>query len=85
LTIHYAFLENASPQGVAKVFGENSEMALLIKTLDVGLRLSEDGEELVRLGFQGKGLYSDGRPLMVHLVLDVRHINDDGIKVQPPI
>jgi hypothetical protein len=83
-TLHYNFLKNASSQGVAKVFGENSDMDLLINTLDVDLWLSDDGEELVRLEFQGKGLYSDGRPLMVHLVLDVRDINDKDIKVEPP-
>jgi len=83
--IHYTFLKNASPQGVAKVFSESSDMALLIKTLDVNLWLSEDGDELVRLEFQGKGLYSDGRPLMVHVVVDVRDINDEDIKVEPPI
>ena len=84
-TIHYTFLKNASPQGVAKVFGESSDMDLLIKTLDVNLWLSEDGDELVRLEFQGKGLYSDGRPLMVHLVVDVRDMNSEDIKVEPPI
>jgi len=83
-TIHYSFLKNASPEGVAKVFGENSDMALLIKALDVDLWLSADGEKLVRLDFKGKGLYIDGRPLMVHLVLDVRDINDESITVEPP-
>jgi hypothetical protein len=83
-TAHYSFLKNASPEGVAKVFGENSDMALLIKALDVDLWLSDDGDELVRLELKGKGLYSDARPLMVHLVLDVRDINDESITVEPP-
>jgi len=84
-TLHYSFARNASPEGVAKVFGPNSDMDLLVNTLDVDLWLSDDGDELVRLEFQGKGLYSDGRPLMVRVVLDVRDINDDDIKVEAPI
>jgi hypothetical protein len=83
-TIHYSFPKNASPQGVAAVFGEGSDMALLIKTLNVNLWLSGDGANLVRLEFEGKGLYSSGRPLMVHVVLDVRDINDKDIKIEPP-
>lgn len=84
-TLHYSFARNASPEGVAKVFGPGSDMDVLINTLDVDLWLSDDGDELVRLEFQGKGLYSDGRPLMVHVVLDVRDINDKDIKVEAPI
>ena len=84
-TLHYSFARNASPEGVGKVFGPGSDMELLIHTLDVDLWTSTDGNELVRLEFQGKGLYSDGRPLTVHVVLDVRDINDDSIKVEAPI
>ena len=83
-TVHYTFPKNPSPQGVAKVFGEGSDMDVLIRTLDVGLWLSEDGDQLVRLEFSGKGLYSDGRPLMVHVLLDVRDINGEDIKIEPP-
>ncbi len=84
-TLHYSFARNASPEGVGKVFGVGSDMDLLVNTLDVDLWLSEEDSALVRLEFQGKGLYSDGRPLMVHIVLDVRDINDDDIKVEAPI
>ena len=84
-TLHYSFPRNASPEGVAKVFGPNSDMDILVNTLDVDLWLSDDGDELVRLEFQGKGLYSDSRPLIVHVVLDVRDINDKDIKVEAPI
>jgi hypothetical protein len=64
-TLHYGFVGNAAPQGVGKVFGVGSDMDLLVNTLDVDLWLSDDGDELVRLDFRGKGLYSDGRPLML--------------------
>ncbi len=83
-SLHYVFPKNASPKGLAGVFGENSDMAVLIKAIDVDLWLSSDGANLVRLELSGKGLYSDGRPLMVHLELDVRDINDKDIKVEPP-
>jgi hypothetical protein len=83
-TVHYAFLKNPSPQGVGKVFGVGSDMALLVKKLDVGLWLSEDGNQLVRLEFSGRGLYSDGRLLMVHVVLDVRDVNGGDISIEPP-
>jgi hypothetical protein len=84
-TRHYSFARNASPEGVGKVFGVGSDMDLLISTLDVDLWLSEDDDALVRLEAQGKGLYSDGRPLMARVVLDVRDINDEDIKVVAPI
>ena len=84
-SLHYTSVGNASPQGVGKVFGVGSDMDLLISTLDVDLWLSKKDNALVRLDFQGKGLYSDGRPLMVHVVLDVRDINDKNIKIEPPI
>jgi hypothetical protein len=84
-TLHYSFTRNASPGGVGKVFGVGSDMDLLVNTLDVDLWLSDKDSALVRLEFQGKGLYSDGRPLMVHVVLDVRDINSKDIKVEAPI
>jgi len=84
-TIHYSFPKNSSPSGMAKVFGENSDAALLIPAPDVDVWLSEDGQRLVRLQLGGKGLYSDGRPLIVDLVLDVRGINDESITIEPPI
>jgi len=84
-TLHYNFPKAASQQSMSKIFGAGSDMDLLIHTLDVDLWLSDDNEELVRLEFQGKGLYSDGRPLMVHVVLDVRDINDANVKVEAPI
>jgi hypothetical protein len=84
-TRHYSFARNASPEGVGKVFGVGSDMDLLIDTLDVDLWLSEDDDSLVRLEAQGKGLYSDNRPLMVRVVLDVRDIDDDDVKVEAPI
>ena len=84
-TIHYSFPKNPSPSGMAKVFGENSDAALLIPAPDVDLWLSDDGQELVRLELGGKGLYSDSRPLIVDLVLDVRDINDESITIEPPI
>lgn len=84
-TLHYRFPRNPSPEGVPKIFGTGSDMDLLINALDVDLWLSEEDSALVRLEFQGKGLYSDGRPLIVHLLLDVRDINDKDIKVEAPI
>jgi len=84
-TLHYSFPKAAAQQSLSKIFGAGSDMDLLIHTLDVDLWLSDDDEELVRLEFQGKGLYGNGRPLMVHVVLDVRDINDDNVKVEAPI
>ena len=84
-TRHYSFARNASPEGVGKVFGVGSDMDLLVSTLDVDLWVSEDDGALVRLEAHGKGLYSNGRPLMASVVLDVRDINDGNIKVEAPI
>jgi hypothetical protein len=84
-TLHYTFPKNPSPSGMAQVFGENSDAALLVPAPDVDLWLSEDGQELVRLKLGGKGLYSDSRPLIVGLVIDVRDINDESITIEPPI
>ncbi len=84
-TIHYSFPKNPSPSGMAQVFGENSDAALLVPAPDVDVWLSEDGQELVRLELGGKGLYSDGRLLIVRLVIDVRDINDESITIEPPI
>ena len=84
-TLHYTFPKNPSPSGMTKVFGENSDAALLVPAPDVDLWLSEDGQELVRLELGGKGLYSDSRPLIVGLVIDVRDINDESITIEPPI
>jgi hypothetical protein len=84
-TLHYAFPKFATQQGMAAIFGGGSDMDLLIKSLDVNLWLSDDGKELVRLEFSGKALYATGRPLIVHGVTDVRDLNDENIKVEPPI
>ena len=84
-TLHYSFPKNPSPSGMAQVFGENSDAALLVPAPDVDVWLSEDGQRLVRLQLGGKGLYSDGRPFIVGLVIDVRDINDESITIEPPI
>jgi hypothetical protein len=83
-TLHYSFSQVSSEQALAKIFGETSDMTMLIKTLDVELWLAEKGGWPARLDIVGSGLYSDGRELRAHVLLDVRDANSDDIRVEPP-
>jgi hypothetical protein len=83
-SLHYAFPQVLSEQAMAKIFGAQSDMAILLKTLDVDLWLAEKGNWPVRIDTSSSGLYADGRELRLHLLLDVKDANSGDIRVEPP-
>jgi ABC-type glycerol-3-phosphate transport system substrate-binding protein len=82
---HYAFLDTPSGQAIATIFGAESDMAILIRAMDVEVWLAEDGGWPVRMDIQGSGLYADGRELLIHVHVDVQDVNDKDIKIEPPV
>jgi hypothetical protein len=83
-TLHYSFSQVPTQQALGKIFGEQSDMAILIKTLDVELWLAEKDRWPARMDIAGSGLYSDGRELRVHILVNVRDANSGDIQVEPP-
>jgi len=83
-SLHYSFPQASAPQAMAKIFGPGSDMAILIKTLDVELWLAEKDEYPVHLDIDGSGFYADEGELRVHVSIDVRDANSGDIRVEPP-
>ena len=83
-TLHYTFSQVSSEQAWAKIYGPGSDLAILLKKLDVDLWLAEEGNWPVRMELSSNGLYGDGRELRVHLLLDIRDANSGDIRVEPP-
>lgn len=83
-SLHYTFPQASSPAAMAKIFGQGSDMDILIKTLDVELWLEEKDGYLLRLDLSGSGLYGDGRELRIHMSADIRDANSGDIRVEPP-
>jgi hypothetical protein len=83
-TVHYALPETPAGQALAKIFGLDSDVALLIGKLDADLWLAKKDGWPVRMEIGGSGLYADGRELRVHLLVDIKDANSDDITVEPP-
>ncbi|MGQ9573312.1 MAG: hypothetical protein ACUVV3_09065 [Dehalococcoidia bacterium] len=82
--LHYSFPQMSSEQAMAGMFGAQSDMAKLLKKADVELWLAEKDEWPVRIDVHSSGFYSDGRDLIVDLVLDIKDANKGDIRVEPP-
>jgi hypothetical protein len=84
-TLHYTFSNAFSEGAMGKIYGDQSDMAFLLKNLDVDLWLAEKDNWPVRLDTSSRGVYADGRELRVHLLLDIKDPNDDDIRIEPPM
>lgn len=82
--LHYSLPDVLSEQGMAQIFGAGSEMDILMKKLNVELWLAEDGGWPARMEIRSSGFLSDGTELKVDLTVDLRDVNSDDIKVEPP-
>lgn len=82
--IYYALSEVPTEEGMAKIFGDESDMAVLVKNIDVDLWLAENGSWPVRMQISGTGAYADGRELQVYILVDIRDANSGDIQVEPP-
>ena len=82
--LRYTFPEVSAGQALAKIFGPDSDMTLLISKLDAGVWLAEKDGWPVRMEISGNGLYGDGRELRVYLLVDIKDANSDDITVEPP-
>lgn len=83
-SLHYSFSQVSSPEAMAEIFGSASDMAILIKTLDMDLWLAEKDGWPVRMDIGGSGLYADGRELWAHILIDIRDANSSDIRVEAP-
>jgi hypothetical protein len=84
-SLHYTLPQVHSEQAWAKIFGPESDLDILFKTLDVDLWLAEKGGWPVRMEIRSSGFYADGRELRAHLLVDLRDANSDDIQVEPPL
>jgi len=82
--LRYTLPEVPAGQAMAKIFGPDSDMTLLISELDVDVWLAKKDGWPVRMEISGNGLYGDGRELRVHLLVDVKDANSGDIKVERP-
>jgi len=83
-TLHYSLTDVFSEQGMAQIFGAGSNMDILLKRLNVDLWLAEDEGWPARMEIRSSGLFSDGRELRVELTAELRDVNSEEIKVEPP-
>jgi len=83
-TLSYTLSQVPAGEALSKIFGPESDMALLISKLDADLWLAKKGGWPVRMDISAGGLYGDGRELRVHLLIDVKDANNGDIKVEPP-
>jgi hypothetical protein len=84
-TLYYSLADVFSEQGMARIFGPGSEMDILLKRLNVDLWLAEDGGWPARMEIRSSGFFGDGREFRVELTVDLRDVNSEEIKVEPPI
>jgi hypothetical protein len=82
--LHYTLADVPSGQSWGLIFPE-SDMAILFQTMDVEVWLAEEDGWPLRMDIQSSGLYSDRRELTGHILVELRDINADDIKVEPPI
>ncbi|MGD0204844.1 MAG: hypothetical protein ABSB57_00100 [Dehalococcoidia bacterium] len=85
--LHYSLPDVFSEHAMAQIFGAGSVMDLIMKRLNVDLWLAEDGGWPVRMEIRSSGVFSDGselRELRLELIVDLRDVNSDEIKVEPP-
>ncbi len=83
-TLHYTFSDVFSEGAMGKIYGEQSDMAILLKNIDVDLWLAEKDNWPVRIDASSHGFYADGRELRVHVLVEVKDINAD-ITIEPPM
>jgi hypothetical protein len=83
--LHYAFAAIPPGEAIAGIFGPGSDMDVLFQTMTVEVWVAEKGDWPVRMDVQSSGLYGDGRELSGHVRIELRDINDEDIKVEPPI
>lgn len=82
--LRYTLSEAPAGRALAKIFGPESDVTLLVTELSVDLWLAKSGGWPVRTEISGSGLYADGRELHVHLLIDVKDANSGDISVEPP-
>lgn len=83
--LHYTLPEVSAGQVLAKIFGSESDVTLVISKLDVDVWLAREDGWPVRMEISGSSLYGDGRELRVYLLVDIRDANSDDITVEPPV
>jgi len=83
--LHYVFSATPTGQALATIFGPNSDMAILMQTMDAEVWLAEEGGWPVKMDLQSKGLYVDGHQLQIRIHVELSDVNDKDIKVEPPI
>jgi hypothetical protein len=82
--LHYTFSQTPAQDAIAKTFGAGSDMEVLLELLDVDVWLQEKDLWPVRIEVQSSGFYGDGRELRAHILVELRDVNDEDIKVEPP-
>jgi len=75
--------EDAQTEAVGTLFGPESDHGRLLKTVTVDVWLAEEGWPM-RLEARAAGLYPSGREVRVEFSLELKDINADDIKIQPP-
>jgi hypothetical protein len=83
-TLRYTLSQVPAGQALAKIFGPESDMALLISKLDADVWLAKKDGWPVRMDISAVGVYGDGRELRAHLLIDIKDANSGDIKVEPP-
>lgn len=83
-TLHYTLSDMFTEEAMGKIFGEESDIAIVLKNLDVDLWLAANGSWPVRMEISGSGLYADGRELRARLLVDIKDANSADIQVEPP-
>ena len=81
---HYVFTATPSGQTIATIFGPTSDMAILMQTMNAEVWVAEKDGWPVQMDIQSNGHYAAGRQLQAHIHIELRDINNEDIKVEPP-
>lgn len=81
----YAFPGTPSGQAMVTMFGPESDVTILMPTMNVEVWVAEDGGWPVQMDMQSSGLYASGRELRVHVRVELRDVNNKDIRVEPPL
>jgi hypothetical protein len=84
-TRHHTFFSIPSGQAISTILGPESDMNLLLQTMNVEVWVAEKDGLPMRMDLQSSGVYIDGRQLLAHVRIELRDINDKDIKVEAPI
>lgn len=81
---HFDSLQSELPDRHPSL-GPESDAARVVNDFQGDIWIAETGSFITKLDLTGTGTYENGRQLNLEVFLELSDINDEGIKIEPPI